>query len=473
MTRQIRFNAFDMNCVGHQSPGLWAHPRDRSSEYKDLDYWTELGRTLERGIFDGIFIADVIGYYDVYKGSNYHAIEQAAQIPVNDPLQLVAPIAMATKHLGIGFTASTSFEHPYTFARRLATADHHSKGRVGWNIVTSYLESGAKNIGQGGLRRHDNRYEVAAEYVEVLYKLFEGSWEEGAVIRDRGRRVFTIPEKLHEIGHKGKYFDVPGYHLSEPSPQRTPLLYQAGASGPGKAFAARHAECVFAASPTKELLRNYVADLRRQAALAGRDPRQLYIYNLCTVIVDETDRKAEAKLAEYREYASYDGALVFMSGWSGIDFGQYAASDLVKKTETNAIISVVDNLAAGGKAWTIEELAHWGGIGGLGPIFVGSPGKIADLLQEWVEETDVDGFNLAYAVTHETFADIVDYLVPELQRRGAYPTAYREGTLREKLFGAGPYLPQTHPANRYRDIERVKREEALAAAETPLVTAAE
>jgi FMN-dependent oxidoreductase (nitrilotriacetate monooxygenase family) len=216
MTRQIRFNAFDMNCVGHQSPGVWAHPRDRSWQYKDLEYWTELGVTLERGVFDGIFIADVIGYYDVYKGNTYYALHQAAQIPVNDPLQLVAPIAMATKHPGIGITASTSFEHPYTFARRLSTADHHTKGRVGWNIVTSYLESGAKNIGQGGLRRHDNRYEVAEEYVEVLYKLFEGSWEEGAVVRDRKKRVFTHPEKVHEIGHKGKYFEVPGYHLCEP-----------------------------------------------------------------------------------------------------------------------------------------------------------------------------------------------------------------------------------------------------------------
>jgi long-chain alkane monooxygenase len=212
--------------------------------------------------------------------------------------------------------------------------------------------------------------------------------------------------------------------------------------------------------------------VRRQAAIAGRDPRKLYVYNLCTVIVDETDAKAQAKLEEYRQYASYDGALVFMSGWSGIDFGQYAPADLVKKVQTNAIISVVDNLASGGKDWTIEELARWGGIGGLGPVFVGSPTTIADTLQEWVEETDVDGFNLAYAVTHETFEDIVNYLVPELQRRGAYPITYREGTLREKLFGAGPYLPESHPAHRYRDIERVKRQEALAA-ERASPTAAE
>ncbi len=437
MTRQIHFNAFEMNCVGHQSPGLWAHPRDRSWQYKDLEYWTDLAKTLERGVFDGIFIADVIGYYDIYKGSNHHAIHQAAQIPVNDPLQLAAPIALATEHLGIGITASTSFEHPYTFARRLSTADHHTKGRVGWNIVTSYLESGAKNIGQGGLRRHDNRYEVAAEYVEVLYKLWEGSWEEGAVVRDREKRIFTNPDKVHEIGHKGKFFEVPGYHLCEPSPQRTPVLYQAGASGAGRAFSAQHAECVFVAAPTKSVLKAYVADVRRQAAAAGRNPRKILTFNLVTVIVDETDAKAEAKFREYQQYASYDGSLVFMSGWTGIDFGQYAPTDLVKKVDTNAIVSVVDHLSSGDRSWTIEELAQWGGVGGLGPVFVGSPETVANILQEWVEETDVDGFNLAYAVTPESFEDIVNHLVPELQKRGAYPTAYRPGTLREKLFGDG------------------------------------
>jgi FMN-dependent oxidoreductase (nitrilotriacetate monooxygenase family) len=463
MPRQIHFNAFDMNCVGHQSPGLWAHPRDRSWKYKDLDYWQDLARTLERGIFDGIFIADVIGYYDVYKGSNWHAIHQAAQIPVNDPLQLAAPIALATEHLGIGITASTSFEHPYTFARRLSTADHHTKGRVGWNIVTSYLESGAKNIGQGGLRRHDNRYEVATEYVEVLYKLFEGSWEEGAVQRDRTRRIFTDPDKVHEIGHRGRYFDVPGYHLCEPSPQRTPVLYQAGASGTGKAFAAQHAECVFVAAPTKTLLKAYVQDVRTQAAAAGRDPRKLLVYNLTTLIVDETDAKARQRFEEYASYSSYDGSLVFISGWSGIDFGQYAPTDLLKKVETNAIVSVVEHFAGKDKQWTVEELARWGGIGGLGPVFVGSPSTLADILQEWVDETDVDGFNLAYAVTPESFETVVDLLVPELQRRGAYPAAYRPGTLREKLFGEGPYLPANHPASAFRDIEAVKRREAAQA----------
>ncbi|NML76694.1 LLM class flavin-dependent oxidoreductase [Rhizobium sp. S-51] len=463
MSKTIHFNAFDMNCVGHQSPGLWAHPRDRSWKYKDLDYWQDLARTLESGIFDGIFIADVIGYYDVYKGNNYHAIHQAAQIPVNDPLQLAAPIALATEHLGIGITASTSFEHPYTFARRLATADHHTKGRVGWNIVTSYLESGAKNVGQAGLQRHDNRYDIANEYLEVIYKLLEGSWEDGAVVRDRENRVFTLPEKVHEIGHRGKYFDVPGYALTEPSPQRTPVLYQAGASGAGKKFAAEHAECVFVAAQTKTILRNYVNDVRQRAVAAGRSPDSLRIYNLLTVIVDETDEKAKANFRDYLDYVSYDGSLVFMSGWTGIDFSQYRPDDLVRKVETNAIHSAVESLSEGdpNKRWTIRELAEWGGVGGMGPVVVGSPATVADELQRWVEETGVDGFNLAYAVTPETFENIVGYLVPELQKRGVYPKEYRPGTLREKLFGRGARLEAPHPGARYRDIEAIKRAEAL------------
>src|SRR5262249_1041774 len=161
MTREILFNAFDMNCVGHQSPGLWAHPRDRSWQYKDLDYWVDLAKTLERGLFDGLFLADVLGVYDVYKGDLTAALTHSAQIPVNDPLQLVPAMALVTEHLGFGLTASLSFEHPYTFARRLSTLDHLTKGRAGWNIVTSYLDSGARNIGLGGQSAHDDRYDVA------------------------------------------------------------------------------------------------------------------------------------------------------------------------------------------------------------------------------------------------------------------------------------------------------------------------
>ena len=454
--REIRLNAFDMNCVGHQSPGLWRHPRDRSSDYKTLDYWVNLAQTLERGKFDGLFIADVLGVYDVLNGNADAALRHSAQVPVNDPLQLIPTMAYLTEHLGFGLTASLSFEHPYPFARRISTLDHLTKGRVGWNIVTSYLNSGALNIGQAGQRQHDNRYDLADEYLEVCYKLWEGSWEDGAVVRDREAGIFTHPEKVHPIGHRGQNFTVPGIHLSEPSPQRTPLLYQAGASSRGKDFAGRHAECIFVAAPSKPVLKRYVANVREAAEKAGRNPRDILAFNLQTVILGETDAEAKRKFDDYRRYVSYEGAQALISGWTGLDFGQFAPDEVLRHRQTNAVQSAVETFTTidPGKEWTVREMADWVGIGGFGPVFVGSPETVADLLQEWVEDTDVDGFNLAYAVTPESFEDAVNLLVPELQKRGVYKKDYRPGTLREKLFGRGDRLQAPHPGAGYRDIAR-------------------
>jgi FMN-dependent oxidoreductase (nitrilotriacetate monooxygenase family) len=454
MTREIRLNAFDMNCVGHQSPGLWRHPRDKSANYKDLDYWVNLAKTLERGKIDGLFIADVLGVYDVYGGNTESALRNSAQVPVNDPLQLIPTMAHLTENLGFGLTASLSFEHPYTFARRLSTLDHLTKGRIGWNIVTSYLNSGALNIGMPAQTRHDDRYDLAEDYLAVCYKLWEGSWEEGAVVRDREAGIFTHPDKVHPIRHDGPFFKVPGIHLSEPSPQRTPVLYQAGASSRGKDFAGANAECVFVAAPSKAVLKKYVSNVREAAARAGRNPRDVLVFNLQTVIVGETDAEAKRKFDEYRRYVSYEGALTLISGWTGIDFSQFQPDEVLRHRKTDAVQSAVETFTTidPGKEWTVREMAEWVGIGGFGPLFVGSPETVADLLQEWVEDTDVDGFNLAYAVTPETFEDVVDLLVPELQKRGVFKTEYREGTLREKLFGKGPRLAAPHPGTRYRDL---------------------
>ncbi|MCW2688407.1 MAG: flavin-dependent oxidoreductase, partial [Mycobacterium sp.] len=231
-----------MNCVAHQSPGLWRHPADQSWRYKDLTYWTELAKLLERGRFDGLFIADVLGTYDIYGASDEAAIRQAAQIPVGDPLLLVSAMALVTENLGFGITTGTGFEHPYPFARRLSTLDHLTNGRIGWNVVTGYLPAAARNMGQTDQPAHDARYDHADEYLEVLYKLWEGSWEDDAVVRDRDRGVFTEPDKVHHIGHSGEHFSVPGVHLSEPSIQRTPVIYQAGSSPRGVRFAAENAE---------------------------------------------------------------------------------------------------------------------------------------------------------------------------------------------------------------------------------------
>ncbi|OUC58340.1 LLM class flavin-dependent oxidoreductase [Acinetobacter seifertii] len=462
MTKKISFNAFEMNCIAHQSPGLWRHPQDRSVEYKDLEYWTDLAQILERGFFDGIFIADVLGIYDVYHQSAEHALTGAVQVPVNDPLQIVPAMAAVTKHLGFGVTTSISFEHPYPFARRISTLDHLTKGRVGWNIVTSYLESGSKNLGLKTQVNHDNRYDIADEYLEVLYKLWEGSWEEGSVLRDRESGIFADHKKVHPIQHEGKYFTVPGIHICEPSPQRTPVLYQAGASSRGQKFASQNAECVFIAAPSKIATKKVVQGIRQKLAQEGRDPHSVKIYALLSIVTDETDAKAQAKFKEYQSYGSYDGALTLLSGWSGVDFSQYQPTDKVEYIQTNAIQSLLDSYvnADPERVWTIEEIANWNSLGGNGPVLVGSAETVSDALQQWVEDTDVDGFNLAYILAHQTFADVVEFIVPELQKRGVYQTSYTQGTLREKLFGAGPYLPENHRGAKYRNLKELKLAEA-------------
>ncbi|MGI2021324.1 LLM class flavin-dependent oxidoreductase, partial [Acinetobacter baumannii] len=423
---------------------------------------TDLAQILERGFFDGIFIADVLGIYDVYHQSAEHALTGAVQVPVNDPLQIVPAMAAVTKHLGFGVTTSISFEHPYPFARRISTLDHLTKGRVGWNIVTSYLESGSKNLGLKTQVNHDNRYDIADEYLEVLYKLWEGSWEEGSVLRDRESGIFADHKKVHPIQHEGKYFTVPGIHICEPSPQRTPVLYQAGASSRGQKFASQNAECVFIAAPSKIATKKVVQGIRQKLVQEGRDPYSVKIYALLSIVTDETDAKAQAKFKEYQSYGSYDGALTLLSGWSGVDFSQYQPTDKVEYIQTNAIQSLLDSYvnADPERVWTIEEIANWNSLGGNGPVLVGSAETVSDALQQWVEDTDVDGFNLAYILAHQTFADVVEFIVPELQKRGVYQTSYAQGTLREKLFGAGPYLPENHRGAKYRNLKELKLAEA-------------
>src|SRR5438093_6555063 len=211
--KEIRLNAFEMNCVGHQSPGLWAHPRDRSACYTDLGYWTGLAKMLERGKFDGIFLADVLGIYDVYGGSPDAALRHAVQVPVNDPVLLIPAMAEVTEHLGFGVTSTLSYEPPYPFARRMSTLDHLTKGRIGWNIVTGYLDSAARGAGKDKQTAHDDRYDIADEYMELVYKLWEGSWEDDAALRDRGRGVFADPAKVHRVQHQGNHYRVDAIHL--------------------------------------------------------------------------------------------------------------------------------------------------------------------------------------------------------------------------------------------------------------------
>jgi alkanesulfonate monooxygenase len=363
-------------------------------------------------------------------------------------------MAMATRHLGFGVTCALSYEHPYPFARRMSTLDHLTRGRIGWNIVTGYLESAARGMGLRDQMGHDERYEVAEDYLQAVYKLWEASWEDGAALRDRATGRFADPSKIHRVRHQGPYFQVDAVHLSEPSPQRTPVLYQAGASTRGRRFAADHAECVFINGPSQKVVGAIAADIRRRAAEAGRDPADIAIFTMMTAICAPTRAEARAKYEEYAALADGDGALALMSGWTGLDFGAMPPDEPLRFTDkANAMVSALEGFTVSDpdRVWTPREIARHAAIGGRGPVVVGSYEDVADAFQEWVEATGIDGFNLAYAVSPGTFADIADGVAPILRGRGAYKAEYAPGTLREKLFGPGrARLPASHPAAKLR-----------------------
>lgn len=455
MSRQrIAFNAFDMTCVMHQSPGLWAHPEDRSVDYKKLSYWTDLAQLLERGKFDGLFIADVLGVYDTYQGSADASVRRAMQVPVHDPLMQVSAMAAATQKLGFGITVSATYEQPYALARRFSALDHLTEGRIAWNIVTSYLDGAARNLGLAAQISHDERYDLADEVVDVCYQLWEGSWEEDAVVEDRENQIYADPEKVHPIGHHGTYFSVPGIHLAEPSPQRTPVIWQAGTSGRGRAFAAKHAEAVFTVAPTPQILRRYVDDIRDSAAQNGRDPRSLRIFTEITIITAATDAEAESKHAEYLEYTDHEGALAFYAGITGIDLSELDPHEPLEYVDTDSARFALEifSKADPTRTWTPHEVARFVGIGAMGPVIVGGPATVSDQLEEWMEEADIDGFNLAYAITPGTFEDFIEHVVPELQARGRYWEDYDASTtVRERLYGVGERrVREDHPAAKHR-----------------------
>jgi long-chain alkane monooxygenase len=269
---------------------------------------------------------------------------------------------------------------------------------------------------------------------------------------DKAAGVYADPDKVHPIGHHGRYFDVPGIGLTEPSPQRTPVIFQAGASPRGRRFAAAHAEGIFTTATTPEILGRSIAATRALAAELGRDPRSIKFFSLMTVITAPTDEEARSKYDEYRRYVSLEGALTLYGGWSGLDLSTMDPDEPLRYAETEAVRSAVEAFTTvdPDREWTPRDIAEWVGIGGMGVVVVGSPQTVADEMERWVEVADVDGFNLAYAITPGTFVDLVELVVPELRRRGLLPEHYAGRTLREELHGPGQArLRDDHPGARF------------------------
>ena len=440
--REIRLLAFDMATPGHIQQGLWAHPRDTSRRYATLAYWTDLARRLERGLFDGLFLADVLGIYDVHGGSPAAALRGGVQVPLLDPLMLVPAMAAVTSHLGFGVTCNLSYETPFPFARRMSTLDHLTGGRIGWNIVTGYLDSAARAHGHPAQRDHDDRYDRAEEFLSAVRGLWEHSWDDGAVKRDGENRLYTDPAAVRAIRAPGPLYPMDAIHLCEPSPQRTPLLFQAGASDRGRAFAGRHAECVFLNGTTPEATAPIAADLRARAGA-----RPLKIFAGATLVIGRTEREANDLLADYAAYADPEATLAHASASLGIDLARYGMDEPVGAQPTQAIRSNAEAMArAAGPTWTRRQLLAQSPLGSRQKPIVGTAEQVADTLQHWMATAGIDGFNLSRTVMPESLDAIIDLLIPVLQQRGVYRTAYAGSTFRDALFGAGDRLPAAKPA---------------------------
>lgn len=443
----LRFSAFVMNTTSHILQGLWRTEEAQQTNFNSLEHWVSLARELERGKFDFIFFADVTGLYGDYDGGYRKYVEAGLQIPSNDPSVIASAIAYNTTDLGIAITSSVLQDHPFNFARKISTLDHASGGRIAWNIVTNGLANASRNFGYDDLEEHDERYVWADEYADVVYKLWEGSWDDGALLADKERGLHGDPSKVHKIFHEGKRYRVEGPHLVAPSPQRTPVLFQAGSSPAGREFAARNAEAQFIITPNPEAARLLVDDTRARLPRYGRDPHDLTFFQGLHFVIGSTEEEARRKEAELEDNIDLDAMIAHLSGAIGIDFGSHPLDTPLGAIETEGIRSVLDWVrdSVDGREATIEDL---GRLQGRNSRVVGTPEQIADELQRW-RDAGVDGINVVNATIPGSYVEFIDHVIPVLQQRGLAQSEYAPGTARAKLFGSD-LLNHRHPAAKYR-----------------------
>lgn len=448
MTKRLILNGFVMNSVSHIHHGLWRRDDTLQTEFNDLNTWTTLAKALEAAKFDALFSADIIGVDPAYKGGWETYIEEAVQIPINDSGALIAALVGATDQLGLTLTSSILQEHPFNFARKISTLDHLSKGRIGWNLVTSVSHNAAQNFGLDRIVKHDERYAWADEYIDVVYKLWEGSWDEGAVLADKKGNRYADPDKIHRIHHEGKRYKVLGPHLSQPSPQRVPLLFQAGSSTAGRAFAARNAEGTYIVAQKPEGARRQIEETNRYLVEAGRKIGDLKYIQGMSFIIGSTEEEAARKARDIAEDVSLDGYLAHLSRDLGIDLGVLDPERPVKELEIEGVQGVVRAFEDSNPG-VIPKVRDLGQVYAKAGNIIGTPESIADALEVW-QEAGIDGVNVSYHRLPASFLEFAEHVVPELQKRGLAQRDYAPGTYREKILGEGARVNTRHPASRYR-----------------------
>lgn len=443
--KPLHFNAFVMNTNSHIQHGQWRRPDAGQTEFNDVRTWINLAKLLEEAKFDAMFFADVTGLYGDSDADYSVYVREGLQIPSNDPTVLLSALAVHTEHIGLALTSNVAQAHPFNFARQVSTLDHISNGRIAWNIVTGVQDNGARNFGLDRLTDHTERYQWAEEYVDVTYKLWEGSWDDDALLKDRNG-WYSDPSKIHKIHHVSERYRVEGPHLPSPSPQRTPLLFQAGSSVSGRRFAAQHAEATFIIAPNADLAREQITETRRLAVEFGRHPDDLKFFQGLSFVIGDTEEEAWAKAREYEKYVSVEGFLAHTAIVDD-DGRVYPPETLLKDVRTNTMRGFLEWIGKSitDREPTVRDLALL--LSGNTRV-VGTPEQIADEIEKW-QDAGVDGINVINWVIPGSFQEFADKVLPVLRARGLAQTEYADGPLRQKLFGA-PRLNQRHPAARYR-----------------------
>jgi FMN-dependent oxidoreductase (nitrilotriacetate monooxygenase family) len=426
--RQLRLGAFMRPTTIHT--GAWRYPGAIPDANFNLKALQRFAQTLERGRFDAFFMADHLAVLNM----PIEALKRSHTVTSFDPLTLLPVLAVATQHLGLIATASTTFEQPYLIARRFASLDHISGGRAGWNVVTTSNPDAALNFGLEEHMEHDERYRRAREFFDVVTGLWD-SWADDAFIRDVESGIFFDPAKLHVLNHKGRYLSVRGpLNIARPV-QGWPVVVQAGASDAGRQLAAETAEVVFAAGSRLADDQAFYADVKGRADKAGRDPDHIKILPGAFVVVGESDAEAREKRAKLDSLVHYESALASLSIALGHDASGFDPDEpLPAIPESNASKSTRDRVVALAKrdSLTVRQLAQrLGGYSGL--AFVGTPQTIADQMEQWFVGRGCDGFNVMFPFLPAGLDDFVEKVIPELQRRGLFRVEYEGRTLRENL----------------------------------------
>jgi len=421
------------------TPDEWREPFGQGGYPWDGKFYMEMARSLERACFDYIMIEDKLMVPESFGGSRDLSLKHAMMVPKHDPAPLAVAMGMATSRLGVVATLSTLAYPPFLLARLSSTIDSLTGGRFGWNIVTSAEDLAAQNFGLEKLPARDLRYAMAEEYLEVVNKLF-ASWEKDAVLLDREAGIYADPEKVHTIDHKGRFYSVRGPLNTVPSPQHRPVYLQAGASPKGRDFAARHAEAIISVASGVESMKAFRDDIRARAVALGRDPDSIKVMFCVTPVLGETAEDAREK--QHRMVSSshfINDILASISAITEIDFAQFDLDQpLPHRLETNGEQGSLDKFQQWGSGKTLRELVVSGAGGLVSSIeLVGTPDQVAERMGAVMAEVGGDGFLITtpvLRVSRRQILEVVDGLVPALQKRGLVRTAYAHETLRENLL---------------------------------------